>query len=60
MWYDRPCNENDRTGEPGHRFMCECNELDEQNNSFGKTLYSKVTITTFIIQLVQNCELKVM
>ena len=36
MWYDRPCNENDTAGEPGHRFMCECNVSDEQNNISGK------------------------
>ena len=33
MWYDRPCNENDKIGEPGHRFMCECNVFDECNIS---------------------------
>ena len=36
MWYDRPCNESDEIGEPGHRFMCECNVSDEQNNISGK------------------------
>ena len=36
MWYDRPCNESDEIGEPGHRFMCECNVFDEQNDSYCK------------------------
>ena len=40
MWYDRPCNENDTAGEPGHRFMCECNVSDEQNNIYGKIFFS--------------------
>ena len=32
MWYDRPCIENrsDVIGEPGHKFMCECNVPDKQ------------------------------
>ena len=36
MWYDRSCNESDVAGKPGHRFMCECNVSDEQNNISGK------------------------
>lgn len=40
MWFDRPCNESDGTSDvtnkPGHRFMCECNVSDEQNNISGK------------------------
>ena len=24
LYYDRPCFENDEIGEPGHKFMCEC------------------------------------
>ena len=36
MWFDRPCNESDVTNQPGHRFMCECNVLDEQNTILGK------------------------
>ena len=44
MWYDRPCIENDGNGEPGHRFVCECDESDELNNNFGRTLNSKVTL----------------
>merc|ERR1712156_485027 len=29
-WFDRPCVEYERNGEPGHRFMCECH-VEEKN-----------------------------
>jgi len=29
-WFDRPCVEFERNGEPGHRFMCECH-VEEKN-----------------------------
>ena len=33
-WFDRPCVEYERNGEPGHRFMCECHV--EEKNANGK------------------------
>ena len=40
MWHDRPCNErDDKIGELGYRFMCECNVSDKQNNISGKIFF---------------------
>ena len=40
-WYDRPCEEYDSIGEPGHKFMCECtapylHDPDQEQNPQGK------------------------
>ena len=44
MWFDRPCNESDGTSDvtnkPGHRFMCECDVSDEQNQISGKIFHT--------------------
>ena len=32
-WYDRPCvEENDSFGDVGHKFMCECDVPDQNQN----------------------------
>ena len=37
-WFDRPCiEESDSIGDPGHKFMCECNFPDQKQNPLGDT-----------------------
>ena len=33
LWYDRPCDEIDTTGELGHSFMCECKVEEHEKQS---------------------------
>ena len=40
LWYDRPCDEIDTTGELGHSFMCECKV--EENEKQSEPLTSEV------------------
>ena len=35
-WFDRPCvEESDPVGDPGHKFMCECNFPDQKQDLLG-------------------------
>ena len=37
-WFDRPCiEESDSVGDPGHKFMCECDFPDQKQNPLGDT-----------------------
>ena len=37
-WFDRPCIEkSDSVGDPGHKFMCECDFQDQKLNPLGDT-----------------------
>ena len=37
-WFDRPCvEESDSVGDPGHKFMCECDFSDQKQNPLGDT-----------------------
>ena len=37
-WFDRPCiEESDSIGDPGHKFMCECDFPDQKQNPLGDT-----------------------
>ena len=52
-WFDRPCVEYERNGEPGHRFMCECHV--EEKDANGKIWITKVKVTSISLALYLLC-----
>ena len=35
-WFDRPCVEESDSGDPGHKFMCECDFQDQKGDTFAQ------------------------
>ena len=52
LWFDRPCIENDVIGVPGHKFMCEFNLPDRQNDLFSK-IFLKFIINYFYLSIIK-------
>ena len=52
LWFDRPCIENDVIGVPGHKFMCEFNLPDRQNDLFSK-IFLKFIIKYFHLSIIK-------
>ena len=52
LWFDRPCIENDLLDEPGHKFMCEFNLPNQQNDLFGK-IFPKFIIKCFHLSIIK-------
>ena len=50
LWFDRPCIENDKLDEPGHKFMCEFNVPDQQKDLFGK-IFTRFIVRYFHLSI---------
>jgi len=58
-WFDRPCLEFERNGDPGHRFFCECHlEEENANDQESKNSSSKDSLKVDGLRAKLNKEIK--